>query len=206
MIAKIATGFGRYTDSELAEKAQHIVNSLTGNAAYPTPAPTLATVQSAVDLFTTALANQASMGKQGTLIKNQRRQELEQLLNTLALYVQTQGGSDMVTLQSSGYDLQKGKGTPIGILPKPSNVKVEPGPNPGSVKISLDAIEGANTYLYQYSDTPANGTTVWQNVYGSKSTYLIDSLNSGKQYAFRVCGIGTDPTLVYSDVISSYVL
>src|SRR5689334_15925774 len=126
MIPKISTSFGRYSEGDLAEKAQHIINSITGNAAYPTPAPTLATVQTALDLFNTALANQGTMGKQGTLIKNQRRAELEQLLNTLALYVQTQGGSDMVVLQSSGYDLQKGRGAPIGILPKPTNFKIVP--------------------------------------------------------------------------------
>src|SRR3954453_20521100 len=115
---KIATGFARYTDNNLAEKAQHIVNSLTGNAAYPAPNPELPDVQAAIDLFTTALANQANTGKQGTLVKNQRRDVLEQLLSDLALYVQTLGGNDAVKLQSSGYDLQKGKGAPIGILPK----------------------------------------------------------------------------------------
>ncbi len=206
MAIKIATNFSRYTDNSLAEKAQHIVNSLTGNTAYPTPEPTLATVQTAIDSFTTALANQANMGKQGTLVKNQQRDALEQLLNQLGLYVQTQGGNDAVTLQSSGYDLQKGKGAPIGILPKPSDLKIVPGPNPGTMKVSFAAIDGANTYLFQYTDIPANGGTVWQSLYSGKSTYLIDGLISGKQYTFRVCGIGTDPTLVYSDAITSFVL
>lgn len=205
MIAKIATSFSRYTDSGIAEKAQHIINSMTTNAHYPTPAPSLESVQAAVDSFTDSLANMGT-GRQATLIKNQLREALEELLYTLALYVQTTGGSDTVVLQSSGYDLQKGRGAPIGILPKPSNFKIVPGPVPGSVKASLDAIDGANSYLYQYSDTPANGSTVWQNVFSSKSRELISELTSGKEYAFRVCGIGTDPTLAYSDVISSYVL
>jgi hypothetical protein len=206
MIAKVATSFGRYSDGGLAEKAQHIINSMDGNAAYPTPVPAITDIQSLVDSYVTALANLGNTGKQGTLIKDQFRESLEELLNTLALYVQTIGGSDILVLQSSGYDLQKGKGAPVGILPKPSNFRTEPGPTPGSVKGFLDAIDGANTYLFQYAETPVNGSTVWQNVYSSKSSHIITGLTSGKEYSFRVCGIGTNPTLVFSDVITTYVL
>jgi hypothetical protein len=34
----------------------------------------------------------------------------------------------------------------------------------------------------------------------------IDGLTSGKEYAFRVCGIGTNPIMVFTDVITAYVL
>jgi hypothetical protein len=207
MIAKIATSFSSYTDSGIAEKAQHIVNSLTGNVAYPAPVPALTDVQTAITSFTESLANLGTNGKQGTLLKNQLRDTLQQLLNSLALYVQATGGSDIVVLQGSGYDLQKGKGSPIGILPKPSNFKVVPGPVAGSVKVSFDAIPGANTYLFQYAEVVANGDSyAWKNVYSGKSSSLIEGLTSGTQYAFRVCAIGTDPTLVYSDVISTFVI
>ena len=206
MIAKIATNFARYRDGDLADKAQHILNCMNDNAAYPTPVPDLTDVQLLVTQYTTALANLGNTGKQGTLIKDQFRESLEELLNTLALYVQSTGGSNIVVLQSSGYDLQKGKGGPIGVLAKPANIKVVPGPVPGSIKFSLDTIVGANTYLYQYAETPVNGNTIWQSDYSSKSSYVIDDLTSGKEYAFRVCGIGTDPTLVFSDVITTYVL
>ena len=206
MIAKIATGFSSYTDSGIAEKAQHIVNSMSANPAYPAPVPALTDVQTVIASFTTALANLGTTGKQGTLLKDQLRDTLQQLLNSLALYVQATGGNDIVVLQGSGYDLQKGKGSPIGILPKPANFKVVPGPMPGSVKLSFDAIPGANTYLFQYAEAPVNGNTAWQNIYSGKSSYLIEDLTSGKQYAFRVCAIGTDPTLVFSDVITSFVI
>ncbi len=206
MNPKISTSFGKYADADLATKAQHIVTSLTGNAAYPTPVPALTAVQTATDNFTTALANMGDGGKQTTLIKNQARQTLEQLLNQLALYVQMQGGSNAITLQSSGYDLQKGHTTPVGILSKPGNVKIVPGPVPGSVKVSFDAIYGANTYLFQYAETPVTDATVWEDLYDGKCTKIISELTSGKQYAFTVAGIGTDPTIVYSDVITSFVL
>src|SRR5689334_2230433 len=128
MIAKVATSFGRYSDGGLAEKAQHIINSMDGNAAYPTPVPAITDIQSLVDSYVTALANLGNTGKQGTLIKDQFRESLEELLNTLALYVQATGGSNIATLQSSGYDLQKGKSGPIGVLAKPTNFGIEPGP------------------------------------------------------------------------------
>ncbi|MGN6618723.1 MAG: fibronectin type III domain-containing protein [Ilyomonas sp.] len=206
MIPKVATGFGSYKDDSFLQKSQHIDLSMTGNLAYATPDPPLEDIRTAIQNFSDALAAMESNGKEGTLLKNQRRLELEELLETLALYVQKTGGNDMVVLQSSGFTLQKGRGGPIGILSKPADFKVEPGPVPGSVKISFKAIAGANTYLFQYSDAPANGSTVWQNAYSGKSRHILEGLTSGQQYAFRACGIGADPTLVYSDVISSFVL
>jgi len=206
MIPKLRTNFSRYTDSGVAEKTQRIIDSMNDNPNYPAPVPALTDVQSLVDSYNNALANLGRTGQQGTLIKNQLRDSLEELLRTLALYVQVQGGSNLAILQSSGYDLQKGRGGPIGILPKPSDFKVIPGPVPGSAKPSFEPIDGANTYLFQYADASVTDSTVWQSEYSGKSSHIIEGLTSGNRYAFRVCGIGTDPTRVFSDVIISFVL
>lgn len=85
---KVATSFSRYSDSELEQKAQHVLTNLTNNASYASPTPALADVQAALTAFTTALANQPNQGKQGTIVKNQKRELLEDMLAQLALYVQ----------------------------------------------------------------------------------------------------------------------
>src|SRR3954470_7262073 len=144
MIPKLRTNFSRYTDSGVAEKTQRIIDSMNDNPNYPAPVPALTDVQSLVDSYISALANLGKTGRQGTIIKNQLRESLEELLRTLALYVQVVGGNNLAILESSGYSLQTGKGGPIGILPKPSDFQVNPGPVPGSAKPSFDPIEGAN--------------------------------------------------------------
>src|SRR3954447_5644908 len=109
MIPKLRINFRRYRDGGLAEKAQRIIDSMNDTPNSPAPVPALTDVQSLVDSYNNALANLGKTGQQGTLIKNQLREALEELLRTLALYVQVQGGNNRAILQSSGYDLQKGR-------------------------------------------------------------------------------------------------
>ncbi|MFL6527163.1 MAG: hypothetical protein ACJ8IQ_03610 [Chthoniobacterales bacterium] len=46
---KLNRGFSQIREDELDQKAQVIIASLTGNAAFPTPTPTLANVQAKLD-------------------------------------------------------------------------------------------------------------------------------------------------------------
>lgn len=202
---KVITGFSRYSDGDLSIKAKHIVTSLTGNSNYATPTPTLSAVSNAITAFDSATEAAVDGDKQSTALKKQKREELEALLNNLSLYVQLNGQDDEVILLSSGFDLKKA-GTPVGVLPKPASIKVSPGDNSGSVKVVVAKVEGAKTYLFEYTLTPVTSDSVWTDVASTKTTAIIDNLISGKQYAFRVAGVGADTTLVYSDFITSFIL
>ena len=67
-------------DALLATDTGSILKGMTGNANYPTPSPTLALVTTALDDFTTALANAAGGGITLTAIKNDKRAALVVLL------------------------------------------------------------------------------------------------------------------------------
>ena len=75
--------------SGLAATAQQMVTSMTGNAAFPTPAPALATVSSAISDFQTAEAAALVRTKGATATRNAKRRALVQLLEQLKTYVQT---------------------------------------------------------------------------------------------------------------------
>ena len=157
------------------------------------------------DAFQQLLAQVDDGNKATTVLKNQKRDELTGLLNQLALYVQMTAPGDEAALLSSGFDLAKPR-QPIGILPKPETFRVEPAAMRGCLKVSVNKIKGANSYLFEYTTAPATPDSVWTDVVSSKTTVLIDNLTSGRQYVFRVAGIGADPTRVYSDEVSSFVL
>jgi hypothetical protein len=93
----------------------------------------------------------------------------------------------------------------VGILPKPEKFKVENGPNSGSVKLSLDKIKGAKSYCFEYTPAPLTDSSVWLVRVVTARSHTIEGLVSGQQYAFRVSGIGADPTVVYSDVLTKFV-
>ena len=104
MIVKPAIGFlSSSSDALLVTGAQTIVTALTTNPDYPTPTPTLATVITALNDFTVAIANAANGGKEETAIKNAKRAELTSLLRQLASYVGVTCGGDMAKLLSSGF-------------------------------------------------------------------------------------------------------
>jgi hypothetical protein len=200
---KVLIGFSKIADDELDTKAAKIILDMTGNTNYPTPVPDLPTVQAALNVYEDSLVSAKNGGPEKTAIKDKKRLELELLLKQLGTYVQLNCKNDLSILLSSGFDANK-PNTPIGMLAKPENVKVENGPNQGTMKVSTDKINGAQSYRFEYALTPLSPTVGWVVNVGTARTFLMEGMASGKEYAFRVAGVGADPTIVYSDVVMKF--
>ena len=56
MAAKVSLGFAKFSDVELDNFAQGVIDRMTGNATYPTPPVTLANLQTAKNDFATKIA------------------------------------------------------------------------------------------------------------------------------------------------------
>jgi hypothetical protein len=203
-IVKVVTGFAKLRDDDLDTRAQRIVDNLTNNANYPNPTPALADITTALTAYRDALTQVKNGGKDKTALKNEKRKALEALLNALALYVQANCQNNLAILLSSGFESRKSN-APLGVLEKPENFKIQNGPNSGGIRLSVDKLNGATSYLFEYAPAPVNGTTQWIVRAGTARTFILEGLTSGQQYAFRVAGVGAHPTLVYSDVINKYV-
>ncbi len=203
-MAVILIGFKNHSDESLVVEAGQIKFSMTNNAHFPSPVPTLTELKDTTDEYSAALDNMGN-GANATLLKNEKRKKLEDTLKRLGLYVETVADGNEVIAESSGFKLRN-KPSPVGVLPKPANFKVIPAPAKGSVKLSIDKIHGAKTYLFEYK-LNANATDDrWINILDSQSSLVISNLLSGQEYIFRVVGIGSNPTRVYSDEVSSFVL
>ena len=131
MIIRVATNFGRLSDTELDNFAQGVIDALTGNATYPTPPVTLANLQAAVDDYTAKMAAAQTGGVADTAAKNNSRNTLEEMLRKVAAYVQMMCNEDPVLLLSSGFQMQSTNRTstplekPIeGLSPGPHTVRV----------------------------------------------------------------------------------
>lgn len=204
---KVSTNFSRsrYSDSELSPATQHILDSLKDNPYFPTPIPTLATVQAAHDNYVAALDKAEKGTKVDTLNKNTARGVLEDYVTKVGTYVQLNCEDDEARVLSAGFEVNK-KPTPIGQLPKPTNLAVAVGANRGTIEVSINAIKGARAYQYEYTRLPVTADSVWVDVINTKSFVLIEGLESGKEYTFRVAGIGSDPSRVWSEQINSFIL
>src|SRR5450432_2133768 len=88
MIVKPAVSFIQTdTDPQLLTDTTTIVTSMTDNAVYTAPTPTLPVITAAAGDFSTAIANAVNGGTELTAIKKQKRAALGTLLRELAAYV-----------------------------------------------------------------------------------------------------------------------
>jgi len=195
----------KYADSELTTKAGHIVEKMTDNTNFTTPEPPLANITAAKNALIAAMAKVQNGSKEDTVIKNNCRTALETLLKSEADYVQRISNGDEAIILSSGFDVNKKPGT-VGQLAKPANLSLKPGGNRGTLLVSCDVVANASFYEFNYTEAPAATASLWTQKTTTKHKIQIEGLTSGKQYIFRVAGAGSDPSRVWSDDVSSYVL
>jgi len=205
--SKVSRNFSssKFTDSALSLKASYIVLKMTDNVSYVTPNPALAAVTTANNNYIAAMNKVVGGSKEDTVIKNDLRVELEQLLKQLSDYVQQTSGGDTAIILSSGFDVNK-KPSSIGALDKATGLVVTMGNNKGSVVVSCDVVEYADFYEVNYTKAPATSSSLWISKTGTKRKQTVDGLTSGDQLVFRMAGAGSDPSRVWSDEITTFVV
>jgi hypothetical protein len=204
---KVTTDFSykNYSDLELNVKSSNVVDNLTANVYFPNPMPTLQEIRETITSYDASLRKAEDGTAEDRVIKNSWRTKLEGQMKDLSMYVQIASKGDDVIVSSSGLDVNRKPGA-VGELPKPVNVSVKMGNNRGSVWVSCNAIPSASFYEFDYAEVTADGVLNWIHKTSTKHKILIEGLTSGKQYVFRVAGAASDPSRVWSDQISSFVI
>lgn len=204
---KVLFNFSRkfFNDLELIKKAIIIGKLMKDNDYFPTPTPTLAELDLATGKFTVSLANSDDGSKEDTIIKNKDRLILENILQKLALYVQTISEGDEEIIASAGFDLHK-EASPIGPLEQAEGLHVEQDSNSGVVHVSCNVVEHASNYEFQYAEAPLQPQSVWMHNVTSKHQVTLNGLNPGQIYLFRVAGFGTDPTRTWSEILTRMII
>jgi hypothetical protein len=205
--AKVSTDFSSksYTDTELGVTAISITDSMTGNRYFESPIPALEVIKATTTSYNAALAKAEKGSPDDRLVKNTLRTKLEGELKELGLYVQLTSKGDSLVISSSGFYVNK-KPSVVGPLAKPENVMVKMGDNPGSVLVSCDSITSVVFYEFDYAEVTPDGVLNWIHKTSTKRKLLIEGLISGKQYVFRVAGAGSDPSRIWSDKITTFVV
>ena len=205
--AKVLINFSSsvYTDLEVGNKSDDIIEMMTNNPNFPIPLMELDALMAANTTYQASLINLKNGTKEDTVIKNQNRRVLEKALKNLGLYVQIKSNGDEAIILSSGFDVA-GKREPVGKLPKPEGFGVKVGVAKGTVVVYCIAITYANFYEVEYAEVQADGTRNWIKLTSTKHKLEITGLTSGKQYVFRMAGGGTNPARMWSDEIATYVI
>ena len=178
---------------------------MTNNAEYPSPAPTLASVQTSLTAFQTALAETKDGGPSKTVVKNDAREALLTKLRNLALYVQQECGDHLAVLLTSGYEAMKSP-TRAGVLPAPQQVALTQGALSGTLELRGRPVANAGAYEAQKTTTIDNPNS-WESVDQVTAARMqLDGLTPGKTYWARLRAIGSQGPGAWSEPVSAIAL
>jgi hypothetical protein len=161
----------------------------------------LATAAAALETaYNSAQAARAN-AKEQTSIMNKKVNALETLVMQEASYVQSVSGGDKATIESAGFGVRS-EATRIGQLEAPSHVKIVPGQTDGTVNISWQKVRGAKAYNIERAMDSSHGLDWTAALASSKTRAVVNSMNSGHRYWFRVAAVGAAGQGPWSDPIS----
>lgn len=201
---RILFQFRRYADGVLLVFSKTVYQNLTGNTFYPTTSPTLQVFSQTMQAYETSLTAAKEGGKGNIAAKNARKQELVDLLVALAFDLMNTNNS-LEALSTTAFPLSKDP-QPLPPLAVPVISKIENGESTGELIITVQALKGAKTYLYEYTPEPLTADSVWES---HNSTYIkgvISGLVSGKKYWCRVAAFGSGDQVEVSDPALSRIV
>jgi hypothetical protein len=202
---KVALNITGLTALELIQYAQDIHALMTGNANFPTPAPTLVALQAQIDAAQAALdAAEAAFADLRTKRADRRDQSalLAGVLEDLAAYVQNASGGDEAKILSSGMSVKQPP-VPVGPLPQPVNLQAAPNGSETSAHLSWDRIRGADSYLVETAADSEGPWTFRQSVTRTEADVL--GLPTGSRCYFRVRAVGAAGPSPWSDIAMKIV-
>ena len=190
------------SDQQLDDYAQNKVDSMTGNVNFPTPAPTIESVASALDAFHKAVSKALTGTVADTADKNAKRVIIEGLLTQLAEYCAFTVNGNIAIYLTSGFDYKR-HATPSGILPAPQNLLPKRGANDGQVKLTWKKVINNHGYELRWAYDSVTPDAMTNMVPYSSTRVTLSGLQSGKRlYAF-VHAVGSHGTFGdWSDVSS----
>ncbi len=184
-------------------KARFIVTSMTGNASFTTPSPTLAVITTNINTLEAAYITASGGGVDDTASMHSKEFLLELSLKSLAAYVEGIANANPITAEavvlSSGMELK----SPSVHQSKEFNVK--PTGDPGEVKLSTKYVD-RSSYIWQMTTDPA-AESGWATIGQATQASLIKTgLTSGSRYYFRVATVGKEGLEPWSNTVNTIVL
>jgi hypothetical protein len=202
MIAVIVMPFNRLSDSKLLTKALDILASITGNAYFPTPTPTLAAIGDAINNFQESLAGAATRDRSKVILKNRARVELIAILKALGNYITFTADGNSAMIGSTAFDVRK---TPQPFIVTKPVVTVHNGHNSGELIISARRPGKGRGFVHQYTKDPLTENSVWESFPSTSKKFTFTGLEKTKVYWCRVGIMGAKGQLIFSDPVSKVI-
>jgi hypothetical protein len=192
------------TPEVVLTSSTHIFTEIYNNPHYtppqaPAPPVDQATLKSANDTLSSAIAAAVDGGKKAIAQMKAQKEVVIKLVTQLAHYAEANCKDDMTIFLSSGFTAKSSTRTTTPPVSE-SIKKIEPGPDSGHMLISLMKYPGAVSYEIRWAPVNADGTPgAWtsQPVGKIKSPTTIAGLKPATTYVFQARAV--KKTGAYSD-------
>lgn len=203
-MAKPLLNFKKMSEANFCGLALGVITAMQENEAmFPNCDPSVAHLENTYRRLCQAIADATHRDMLKVELKNQLLAQMKAELHLLCLYVSKISKGERGIILNSGFDCSKVPSA-VGVAAQARNLRVTPLiNNPGSAKFKINVWEKAKAYLFEYRKV---GDPLWTKVFSSKSTYVCTGLESFVAYEVRAAYIVSDPTLVYSDIVTFHVL
>jgi len=201
---RVSLAFAKERAALLLVFGRNVVTMMTGNPAFTTPYPTLASLTTALDTLETTTEAAMDRSRQAIASRNAARAAVLSLLRQLSAYVLSHSVGDVAVLLSSGFVPIK-VSTPIGPLPTPSTAILRQGPLSGSIAARTLKLKGAYSYNWRLALASAP-TFFLQEAQTTAIRYRFEGLTPGQTYIVQVSAVGAAGETSWSPVTSLMVV
>jgi hypothetical protein len=196
-LKRLLWNFRRYSVEVLIELARFIIESMTNNAHFTTPDPTLAELKNLTDDLEVKFLKAQTGEHVAHLDMMKARTKLESALRSEVLYVEKIAAGDESILHSSGFPLTGDQNPPQRLY-----FWVVRGPNSGDILTGRIAYPRARAYVLQYfvgNNPPADPKLwIWAMV-STKTRIGVTGLEKGTTVWFRSCAVTPDGMTPWTD-------
>lgn len=197
---KVKLNISDKVDLDLAQFADDIVESMTGNANFPTPDPTLVTLTTDADAIRAKLTAISALDAQREVAVG----ELAVLNTTTRIhirmmgdYVQDKSDGNPEQIHSAGFEVQ-GDPVSLGDLDPVQNLRVAFSDMEGQLNSRWNKVRGASSYIVEYALNPNGPWT--QSTVTTRVSHKLTDLTPGQKHYVRVCAVGAAGHGPWSDV------
>jgi len=178
-------GLQRMSQGTLISFSRHVLQEMAGNENFPSPAPPLTELSSAIDNYFNAFEFSHGSRRAHTQFKKQTRWVLEDILTLMAYHCVLESKGLASKFLTSGFSMKGGNENKV-LLPAPHAITAKEGPWEGTVRLKWKMSAPCRSYVVEMTDNIMEEMSWKQIGTSSKTKLIVKNLESAKRYWFRV--------------------
>ena len=190
-MANVKIGLKDLNIPQKIQKANLIVDKMTGNPDFPVPNPTLADVTAKSTSLENSLSASSSLklaSQAQTLVLNQTEDELDNMLNLMGAYVENTSAGNEGKILGSGFDVAD-SGSSVVPLYAVENFTATTGDEEGEINCMWNKLKNVGQHSYVVYGRKSGTGSFAQLAGTDQSKVDIKGLETGQKYEVYVVGM-----------------